>query len=233
MSLSRMQACGTIHDAFKSCPALSNAYVFRLAMCRLLTLLTDIQCYDVCPYCDDILRNVHQFVRHECEHSSDNPKDTYMRRRVAHLNKTVNMELERLQSLPSHTRKRAHGVADSDSIGAQKKVKTTQNPLLPANTPLQSHLPIACSDEKLTTPNAMKVTATSDTDEMLDRAATMIPSNAQLIFSSETTLGIPANDDEWAFTNSTMHRNDGGWAFAETAPAMPSDDGGWDVLLRQ
>jgi hypothetical protein len=154
-----------------------------------------------------------------------------MQRRVAQLNRMVNKELDRLQSLPSHTGKRAHGVVDSDSTRAQKKVKTTQIPVLPANTPLQSHLPIACSiatDDELTSPETMKVTATSDTDETFAKAATMRPSsNAQLIFSSETTIGIPANDGEWAFTTSTMRRNDSGWAFTETAPAMPANDGGW------
>jgi hypothetical protein len=155
-----------------------------------------------------------------------------MQRRVAQLNIMVSKELDRLQSPPSHTRKRAHGVVDSSSTRAQKMVKTTQTSVLPANTSLQSHLSVAGSmatDDELTSPSeTMKVTATNNTDGTFAQAATMRPSNnAELIFSSETTIGMPGNDGGWAFAASMMPTNDSGWAFAETVPAMPANDSGW------
>lgn len=102
---------------------------------------------------------------------------------------------------------------DSSSTRAQKMVRTTQISVLLANTsPLET----------------MKVTATNNTDRTFARAATMRPSNnAELIFSSETTIGILANDGKWAFAASMMPTNDSGWAFAETALAMPANNCGW------
>jgi hypothetical protein len=143
----------------------------------------------------------------------------------------VNMELDRLQNPSSHTRKRAQGVVDSDSTRAQKVVKTTQISV-PANTFLQSHLPVTCSmatDDELTSPSkTIKITATNDTEGTFAKATTMKPSNnVELIFSSETTIGMPENDSEWAFAASMMPTNDSGWAFAETTRAMPANDSGW------
>src|ERR1700730_305010 len=143
----------------------------------------------MCPFCQEIFRQVHQFVRHDCKDRSDMPKDTYILRRVAQLNIMVSKELDRLQSPPSHTRKRVQGVMDSSSTRAQKIVRTTQISVLPANTSLQSHLSVACSmatnDELASPSETMKVTATNNTDRTFARAATMRPSNsATLIFSS-------------------------------------------------
>ncbi|KAF8847952.1 hypothetical protein BDZ45DRAFT_681561 [Acephala macrosclerotiorum] len=186
----------------------------------------------MCPFCHEIIRQVHRFVRHDCKNGSEKPKDTYMQQRVAQLNRMVSKELDRLQSPPSHTRKRVHGVVDSSSTRAQKMVKTTQISVLPANTSLQSNLSVVRSmatDDELTSPSeTMKVTLTNNTDGTFAKAATMRPSNnAELIFSSETTIGMSANDGGWEFAASMMAANDGGWAFAETAPAMPANDGGW------
>ena len=154
-----------------------------------------------------------------------------MQQRVAQLNGMVSKELNRLQSPPIHTRKRAQGVVDSSSTRAQKMVKTRQTSVLPANTSLQSNLSVACSmatDNELTSPpEIMKVTATNNTDGTFAKPATMRPSNnAELIFPSETTIGMPANDGEWAFA-AMMPASDSGWAFAEMALAMPANDSGW------
>lgn len=207
---------------------------------------THIECYEMCPFCQEIFRRVHSFVRHDCsDRSKDTPKDTYMQYRVAQLHRMVGKELDRLQGPLSHTRKRAHGVVDSGSTRAQKMVKTTQISVLPANISLRSHLSVACSmgtDDGLTSPSeTMKATATNDTDETFAKTATIRPSNnTESIFSSETTIGMPANDGGWAFTTSMTPTNNGwefadtalapannsGWAFANTALA-PADEGGW------
>ncbi|PMD54986.1 uncharacterized protein K444DRAFT_666913 [Hyaloscypha bicolor E] len=163
-----------------------------------------IQCFEMCPFCLEIIRQVHRFVRHDCKNGSEKSKDTYMQQRVAQLNRMVSKELDRLQSPPSHTRKRVHGVVDSSSTRAQKMVKTTQISVLPANTSLQSNMSVVRSmatDDKLTSPSeTMKVTPTNTTDGTFAKAATMRPSNnAELIFSSETTIGMSANDGGWEF----------------------------------
>jgi hypothetical protein len=110
-------------------------------------------------------------------------------------------------------------------------VKTTQISV-PANTFLQSHLPVTCStatDNELISPSEiMKITATNDTEKTFAKATIIKPSNnVELIFSSETTIGMPENDSKWVFAASIMPTNNSGWAFAETTHTMPANDSGW------
>ncbi|PVH70791.1 hypothetical protein DL98DRAFT_577699 [Cadophora sp. DSE1049] len=193
---------------------------------------THIQCYEMCPSCQEIFTQVDRFVRHDCKHRSDKPKDIYIQRRVAQFNSIVTKQLNMLQSPPSHTKRRAQGLADSVSTRAQKMVKTTQISVLPTNTSLQSLLSVACSmateDESTSHSEPLKVTAANDTDGTFAKAAAMRHSNhTELTFPSQTTIDTPANDGGWALANSTIPTNDSGWAFAGTAPAMPANDSGW------
>jgi hypothetical protein len=92
---------------------------------------------------------------------------------------------------------------------------------------------MACSiatDNKLTSSSkTLKVTAANDTSGTVAKAATIRPLNyVELIFSSKTTIGMPANNSGWVFVALMMPTNDSRWAFAETAPAMPANNSGWE-----
>ena len=80
------------------------------------------------------------------------------------------------------------------------------------------------TDNELISPGRMKVTATNSINGTFDEIAPIRPLDNAEIFSSETTIGMPPNDDEWAPPTSIMTSNSG-W-FAET-----TNDSGWVETL--
>lgn len=199
----------------------------------MLTLLTDIECHEMCPSCLEIFTRVDRFVRHTCKGRSDTV-NTYIQHRVAQFNSKIAKQLNMLQSPPSHTKRRAQE-ADGVLTRAQKMVKTTQISV-PPNSSSDSFLSVVCSTTTGDVPTyhsePLKVMAANGTGGTHTKKTAMRHSNhTELTLPSVTTIDTPANSGGggWAFAKMppALPTNDSGWAFAEAPPVLPANDSGW------
>ncbi len=203
-----------------------------LPLRMLLSLPTDIECYEMCPFCHEIITQTHRFTRHDCRTSSNQPK-IYMQHRIKQLNRMVNSELDRLQSSQSGTTKQKRGVADTDSAQVRKIARTTRGSVLQDNTSLEPHLLIDCStatDDRLGySDETTKTTTTDNTQLAFAETVAGTTNNANFTIPRESTTAISASDGCWAFAGPTsaLPGDNSAWAFAETTAALPTDNVAW------
>ncbi|KAK0628682.1 hypothetical protein B0T17DRAFT_614567 [Bombardia bombarda] len=187
----------------------------------------DLKCYEPCPFCQEIVTGVRRFMTHDCKATPDEPKDTYLQRRITTLNGAVSKKIDRLESRRDKTRKRRRGAPDSDSNRPRKMAKSTRD-VLPTNVALRSDLYVDCSGggnaETMRSLDGREIAASDQWN--LPEAVAIMPSDpTNLATPVKITSGEGGDNRAPAFTELDMAVNSGAWTLAETG-ATASDNRG-------
>ena len=194
--------------------------------------LIDVQCYEICPFCHEIITQVYRFANHDCKAPRDKAKNTYLQRRVKHLNEVVTRELNRLNKLRDKTRKRKRGDPDSDSVPPQKLVKMKHH----VEGSGEASREMACPLDPMKIAAANNSEWPSDSAELITEvisggaldngppafAGAGVVVNSEWVLT-ETAATVPSDS---ALGNEAPAVNNRGWEFAETDAIVYADNAG-------
>ena len=201
---------------------------FQTRMCLVpwsshaLTQATDVECYELCPVCGESFVKVHQYLRHSCKSSPEDPRSIIKERRSASLYAAVSKQLDEWEVRSRTGSKREF--SDSVSLWAPKRIKTASAPALEGKAPWDpsaqvSHSTVTIGEVQSNSIRQVFTDSRTGYQALNEKMPTVDLNNDDLHYPSgrsvdgQGMLNNPANDiaannewdlGEWAFTPSTF-----------------------------
>ncbi|KAK1843038.1 hypothetical protein CCHR01_14343 [Colletotrichum chrysophilum] len=167
-----------------------------------------VQCNEICPFCGEVFRQVHRYLRHDCKGKEDESKKVFVQHRVAQFHKDVSRELDALQG---RGKKRRRVIPDSCSEQATT-IRGFSEPGAAVNAPGEAPFQPGSAGA---TDGAPKT-----------KAQRLEPAESAL---GESTAIRGANVEERDLDHAADEAVDGEWAFASTGPLACAKNDMWDL----
>ncbi|KAK0368954.1 hypothetical protein CLIM01_13689 [Colletotrichum limetticola] len=238
----------TLHCPFDGCER-NEPYTTRGNLVRHFQ--KHVPCNEICPFCGEVFKQVHRYMRHDCKSNEDGSKRLFVQQRITQFNKDVSRELDALQS---HGKKRLRAIPDSNSEQAAT-AEGFSEPIAefdaPGGAPYQLGSAKAIDGEPKTKAQKLEAPARSLDESMAimgakrecDLQFTAEEVDGEWAFASTGTLACASNDiwggldqsalgyGEWAFANPGVNStiNNADWSFDQNFAKLASGGSKWGL----